>query len=512
VPLAIAALLLAAAGLAGCASLSGALGEAALPAAAAQTTAAPATRPSEAADTSPFTASEPRSISIPEVIIPTDPAPTGPPSLAATPISTYAPSGTLLAAPNRPRSILTSDLLFVTSGRLVRWDPRTRYGVVLAENVVQFSASQSGKTVALLRRKGLAANGSELFDLELLDFETKQVRPVLRLKPDLADLALSPDGRWLAYRTPRGGGKVYLLPVDDPEAAFQPGECLAPEGDSPASLDCSALFWSPNSKSLLWTDRRGVWLVQSLREPAENLNPGLVELSDPKGKPVQVQAEFSEPRWSPQGRFVLVRVAPRQSEVSWSSVLDTKTGNLVQVIDSFEKQESDSSLAWLEDGRFVVAHASQPGQNRPAEVQLWSVVPTSVELLLPGVKFQFALDALLEKLALNELQNDSSRSICLEWVQPSLSENLGLGVRIIPLDQPAILFELQGQKGDLTPLAELPSDTRQVRWAPDGSGVLLVSQERWLTYLDLETLEMIDLGGALASPRDAAWLPPVIRK
>jgi len=446
-----------------------------------------------------------------EKIIPTDPPAVGKPSLAATPAPAFAPTLAHSTPAAKNRSRLTSDLLFISAGRLIRWDPHTRYGVALAEKVVQFSASRSGKTLALLRRKGIAANGQELFDLELLDFETKQTQPLLRLKPDLADLALSPDGNWLAYRTPLDGGKIYAAPAADPEAVSLLGECAAGD-EPPAEGECSPLVWSPDSKALLWTDPRGVWLAQNSSSPAENLSPGKVELSDPKGQPVQVEAGFSEPRWSPLGRFALVRVAPRQSAVSWHAVLDTKTGRLVQVIDSFLLQESDSSLAWLPDGRFVVAHASQPLQRLPAEAQLWSVVPTRAELLQAGQKFQFDLDTVLSQLELREAQNAADQTICLEWAQFSQPDYLGLGVRLLSPSPRLLLFELHSQKGLLTPLAELPQNTRQIRWSPDGTGVLLISQERRLTYLDLETLELIDLNGELLRPDDAAWLPPVLRK
>lgn len=447
-----------------------------------------------------------------EKIIPTDPPSLGKPSLAATPIPTYTLGLLNSTQAAKNRSSLTSDLLFLSAGRLIRWDPHTQYGVVLAENVVQFSISQSGKTIALLRRKGIAANGQELFDLELLDFETKQTQPLMRLRPDLADPVLSPDGHWLAYRTPQDGRKIYAAPTGDPEAAILLGECAAAGGEPPAEGDCSPPVWSPDSKSLLWTDPRGVWLAETAHSPAVNLSPGPVALSDPKGQPVQVEVGFSEPRWSPLGRFILVRVSPRQSEVSWHSALDTKTGRLVQVVDSFLLEESDSSLAWLPDGRFVVAHASQPLKRLPAQVQLWSVVPTSAELLLAGKIIQFDLTSVLAQLELNEAQNAADQKICLEWVQPSLPDHLGLGVRLLSTSQRPLLFEVHSQKGLLMPLAELPSNTLQIRWSPDGTGVLLISQEQKLTYLDLETLELIDLNGALLRPGDAAWLPPVIRK
>ena len=104
--------------------------------------------------------------------------------------------------------ILSSDLLFLSDHRLYRWDRLTHYGVILAENVLEFTASASENLVVMLRSKDVAANGVELYDLEVLDLTSMQVHPITVNLPRVDSISLSSDGRWLVYHENESNGKV----------------------------------------------------------------------------------------------------------------------------------------------------------------------------------------------------------------------------------------------------------------------------------------------------------------
>ena len=106
------------------------------------------------------------------------------------------------------------------------------------------------------------------------------------------DPDISPDGRWIVFRSMRDGGVVYLMPAQGGEArrlnaGFQPR--FAPNGQQ---IAYSLIEESGNS---------GVW-IQSLDGLAKRISSGL--------------AIAGCPVWSPDSRHVLVRGAAKREDTA----------------------------------------------------------------------------------------------------------------------------------------------------------------------------------------------------
>lgn len=486
-------------------------------------------------------------------------------SLTATPSVMISPAPTQkaaiknIAATSKPSHSMSSDLLFLAGQSLIRWDHFTHFGIALAEYVIEFSPNASGNLIALLRSRGVTANGADLYDLDLLDLETMQISRLLEETSNIENIALSPDGKWLAYSQPNPGGKALAFPISNPDQITELGSGLDPDPPGSGSEDPqpawdtprepgaggSLLNWSPDSQSILWADQRGIWLADFSSEAetccsAEQINPGIVTILDPAGKPGEIEAWLSAPLWSPKGRFVLVEVTPKQSNVRWQAVLDVSTRRIIQVIDSYEMLATDASLSWLEDGTLAVARAGDP-KRLPAPqgflaptVQLWQVVPTHASLLIPGKLFQIETDLLMNQIA--EMNHPSAAAtekpssgdgnpvICFEWLQPMEPGQLLLSARILntdkdhPADYRPVLFGLDLKNGALTPLAKMTFDAQDILWAPDQSGFLAIgaidprTKTTQMSYFSIEADRWFDLSefGA-AVPNSARWLPPARR-
>ncbi len=457
-----------------------------------------------------------------ERIDPPEPRTPGLLSLAATPIATISPIPTSHAMARKPSHALSSDLLFLSGQRLIRWDHLTHFGVALAEYVIEFSPNAVGDQIALLRNRGGTAHGAKLYDLDLLNLETMQIAHLLEDASNIGNIALSPDGKWLAYSQPLEEENVLAFPIAHPEQITEFGSCLEHK-----NLSCSVLNWSPDSKSLLWTDQRGIWMVDlsgdgDTRFGADQINPGIVPILDPAGKPSEIEAWLSSPLWSPKGRFVLVEVSPKQSNVRWQAVLDVSTRRIIQVMDTYQILETDASLSWLEDGTLAVARASNPDQNQqpigvsePA-IQLWQVVPTHTSLLIPGkpfrIKSEMLLNQMSEVLSEKELSPGSNPVFYFEWLQPMEPGKLMLSARILNSDRQPVLFRFDLRNGSLTPFAKLIWDMQDILWAPDHSGFLAIGTDEAMSYFSIEDGKWFDLADyGDTDPNSARWLPPALR-
>jgi hypothetical protein len=468
---------------------------------------------------------------------PQNPSPSaGAGSPQATALSTAAPvpllsPSALSTAPTRPPASPTatrsrlpavaSDLLYLSQNRLMRWDRLVGSTQLLVENVADYTASHGGTAVALLRPRKMTANGSERFDLEILNLQTLQTSPLLAEIPRPLALALSPDGDWLAYILPTENGAIYLRKIEAQAEARSLGNCRA-DPDRP----CSSLAWSPDSKQLAWSDSQGVWLASREEHlaanppetPARLVHSNRVQVSDPQGKSSQIEVSFDSPAWSPAGRFILLEVRPLASSVSWQGVVDTSSGRLSQAQDSFRYAPSEADAIWLPDGSLLVIHASDPQRQAPPFVHVWAVMPTSPDLLESRRQYNLYSDA----FPFSESARKSIPAHSLDWPGMLDAHRLGLGVRLFGLDIAPILFRLDLPTGVLYKLSDLPADIAQVLWSPDGAGALALGPRGQAFYMPFSNRssdggplgggELSDLRPALGGDAHRfTWLPPVVR-
>ncbi|MBN1145870.1 MAG: WD40 repeat domain-containing protein [Anaerolineales bacterium] len=404
------------------------------------------------------------------------------------------PAGTRLPHPEQ-----TSDLLFISAGSLMRWDYVTGFTGMLASGVAEFSVSATGKQVAMLRPKNIAANGIELFNLDLLDFESKQIITLIERTPRPANMSISPDGAWVAYTLIQPDSPVFALRSDGAGEPIQLGRCHCQAGGR-------CLAWSPDSQSLLWSDTQGAWIAQ-LEQPAPKIvHPGKVEVTDPEGTCSEIDVHFESLDWSPDGRYVLVKVKPVSSGVSWYAILDTPTSRLVEVPGSFEYDEEFASISWSPDGALLVAHSGIAALASPPYIQIWRILATHDNLLIPDRILELPGDT--NDFPPGQVDND----YCIEWLSKNEADKLLLGVTFPGTKLAPRLFSLQIEKGQLDKLFELTPSAIDVLWSPDGAGALILGSQGQMIFAHTSSGALYDVRPSLgADAHGFTWLPPAPR-
>lgn len=422
---------------------------------------------------------------------------------------TQAARATSLAATLNPptptitrtrRPILSSELLYLAGGKLMRWDHLTGYASLLADRVEAFSVSANGREIILLRPHYITANGENLYDLDLLDFSTKQVHSLLEKIPRFHQITISPDGKWVVYIDQENGGLVHARRTDTPNHHVELGEC-----QQQTEVHCQRLLWSPDSRYVVWSETRGIWTsAPSLANP-QLLHAPRVDVLDPKGKTTSVDVVLEALSWSPLGRFVLVRAIPSPQGVRWYEILDTRLGRMTSIPGSSEFTTPSVDLYWMQDGSFLVADGSESQGSEPFTLQSWSIVPTNNQVLLPGKTYE---------LRSNDFPTipitTSNQNVRLTWLSQQDSETLALGIWVAASTSPT-LFQMSLYDGKLLKIVDLPIGSSQVLWAPDGSGALIIGQSSQVFWLS-RSKELRDLNSILGNDASTFfWMPPLSR-
>ena len=409
-----------------------------------------------------------------------------------------SPSGTPLPHPEQ-----TSDLLFISGGGLMRWDYVTGFSVSLVANVTEFSTSANGKRIALLRPRRVAANGVELFDLSLLDFDTMQVTTLLEETPRLYHLAISPDGAHIAYTMDQPSDLIYALPTDDPSRPVELGKCHVEKGTA-----CQDFAWSPDSEQFLWSDAQGVWDYAPEWITAKLIHSSKLEVSDPQGKISIIDVHLQGLKWSPAGRYVLTTVTPTASGVNWHAILDTMTGRLVEVPGSFETQAASANASWSLNGDLLTAQASSSLGNSSPAINVWHVLATHDGLLVQSQ----TIALYLENFSYAVRQNETDAAPCLNWLASHGIDTLMLGAARSEAKSSATLFQLNLADETLDELIDVPFPASDILWSPDGAGALIVDTTGQVFFAHLSSGNLYNL--SLIVGQDANnfnWLPPAPR-
>ncbi len=408
---------------------------------------------------------------------------------------------------NKKEVELSSDLLYLAGKELVRWDPRTQYGVVLANDVKSFSLSNSGMAIALKRTRNVSVNGVSLFDLDILNLKTKQINNLVRDFEAVDQITLSPDGTWLAFTQNSKYKKIQALHISGKTKIKEIGSCVALE-----PIECSDLKWSPDSKKLLWTDSRGIWISSPEDSNPLLINPGKIGITDPHGKTSEMDAWFNNPIWSPIDRFVLLEVSLSRSPVYWHIVLDSRNGRIHSLHDTYRTDSSNISISWLSNGSLAVAHASNPKEFLSAEIEIWNLVPTNPELFVLKSNNEITARSLIENLVLADFSVSAPVTLCLEWLHPLDSTTLLFRIRLLNSSIQPILARIDLQDGKISPIAEVVIDVKAAIWAEGGSGLLILSSEGELTFISPNNQEKVRIPvDGDVFPEGIAWLPPNVR-
>jgi hypothetical protein len=392
---------------------------------------------------------------------------------------TLTPTRTATTIPIRKIS-LPHDLLFLSDGKLMRWSHTQSEPRPAIIDVLDYSASVDGSKIAVVRKTGITANGVETFDLTILDTWSGNFVTLLGSTERLAAFRISPDGDWLALMN--GLQQIYLLPTDGSDDGELISEC-----QSDSAGDCNDLSWSPDSLEVIWDDARGIW-----QAGPDELLPRLVisnqlNIPDPKGQMISKQVQFHGLSWSPFGRYVLTRIQPNGSDVSWQAVVDTSLGRMAEIPTSYRLDQPNALAFWLKNGNLAVVHRDDKQTNRPVTLESWQILPTRPDLMRLEFRWEFD-DKQLEAFKVGQHTDGLPMTPC------QLNDRtLSLAWNSSQLDGPGGLFTFDIKYGILEKIAEIPAHIVKATWTPEGNAALVQGSDGTLRFVSIDGSTISDL-------------------
>ncbi|MCU0489658.1 MAG: hypothetical protein MUE67_12005 [Anaerolineales bacterium] len=420
------------------------------------------------------------------------------------PDSTSTPATTPTTIPATQAPQASSDLLFLEDGRLMRWDHVTNYKTPLAEGVVEYSLSQNGRRVALLRSTKVAANGNELFNLDLLDLKNKQVTSLLKSIPRVYHLRASPDGQMIAYQAVNESVIIAAIAIKNPQEEKSIGECRQAE-----LQPCSSLTWSSDGYSLAWKDEDGIWLSKLGQSKPQLLASHQIEVTDPKGLVSSITVSFGDLRWSPKGRFILTRIQTL-SGVEWSAILDTRQGHWNEVPDTFNPSGAGgANAAWMPGGEVLVVKTPQQETGKIFAINLWEIMPTGKEFFVMDRQFRISPDhpAFVTNgdFPLTAQQAGWTAVIAEEMLCFSITPNGNT--------KQLYFFWYELGSNALAFRGYAAENVQSILWSPDGSGALLIQTSGLVEFVRRSqpgTLTLFEPENGLLTL--FSWAPPTLRE
>lgn len=419
-----------------------------------------------------------------------------------------------------PAPTISSDLVYLSQNKLMRWDHVTQYATLLVDHVTDFtvlmdpfSAYQQPinadmalrkypRLIALLRSREVAANGVELYDLEIFDLEKKLMYNLLEKISKINAMEFTLHGDRLVYIDHSVDDRIVVIKTASGNEPQVIATCHR-EGE----ISCKKALWSLDGRSLVWSDAQGIWLSDDRASIPRMIQSNRIKVLDPKKQESQVIVSYEIISWSPDNRFILVKIIPSAQGVQWYSVLDTRMGRLVDIPGTAEFSTPASKIAWTYTGDILLAHSGNPEKKEEPSLQLWQIVPTNNSVLVPGKRLNLAQNAS------PGLQDFFAQEIaCPMWLQQMGPNTFRLGVVTPGGQSQAFLTQLDFEKNILEQQITIPGDTDRILWAPDGSGALILGKRGQAIYASLINQNLYDLLEILG--RDAhsfKWLSPAPR-
>jgi dipeptidyl aminopeptidase/acylaminoacyl peptidase len=396
----------------------------------------------------------------------------------------------------------TSQLLFITEGRLAQWNPVSDEMSLLATRVVEYSASMNGEAIAVLRSRVVEGSDLQGFSLMLVDIAGNKKLTLLEQSDHLYNLSISPDGRWIAYTTQAAGGSIFVMRTQVDSQSQKLGAC-----ENELELTCQGIItWSRDSAQIAWSDASGIWVSDLEPDSAHIVMPNRVDVKDPKGETSEISISFSQLEWSPVGRYIMAHVSPTASEVQWQAIVDTELEKLAEVPGTYQLDQEPASVGWLSDGNLFIAYPSNMAEGQPLIMERWQVLPTREDLLGLVNTYRLTPEDFPDLLPFNEKNLDTS----IRWP-------FALNDRIIAFEairhSPAIsptLFTFDLKYGILGKVNVTPTDTIQVLWAPDLVGALVLDEQGEVFFAPANGDTLVKLLPLLGDDAHGfAWLAPL---
>lgn len=485
-----------------------------------------AAKPSE---TSPLTPTAVPSITSTPLFTPHPKAPTFTPRVSPTPF--IYPFFQTPPPDHLPE--ISENLLFVSSqNTLKRWNHLTGQVEVLigpdaefqensAFNVIDYSPSLHSSLIAAWV---LPADSPKTSQVTLLDLSTQQQFTVAQIPlPWPVKIALSPDGKWLAYirpdyplnpqgwstpgylssfRSPLPGGsytgKVWIIPTRQPEQAREIGSCTSERFNPNIVIDCRGILWSPDSQALAWSDGRGLWIFRHGETPrllVENgYHPGGNGMGD----------FYVQISWSPSGDHLLVRSG--HYEGSDRFFVDVASSVKAAIPGSHEYIMDPAQIIWLEDDRLFIV---RPAERRnilaqpelPVRSEIWYYDPLTASVIKEmGLDVSFPETAEPPPYAYPYAPAQiSAHQFAWAMLNNDPKDTLIRGIYVFDLDRQEI-----SRRVDLPPISQ--QSASMLEWASDGSTAIL-SMKDHLILIDISNSRLYELLPILEAATNFTWMP-----
>lgn len=416
-----------------------------------------------------------------------------------------SPTPTVLAATTSliPDMRTTSDLLYLYDLSLLRWDYVTGYSSLLLKDVHSFSTSLRGEIIALVRPLHVAANGIELFNLDIFNFSNKQTTTIVEKIPLPAQILLSPDGRQVAYLRASSPPALYIVPISNPKEVKEIPVPLT--GDEKAIEN---LAWSPDSQSLIWSDWEAIWLAEVSSTKVHPILTNLVEVHDPDGSPIQISVRFEDFKWSPIGRYLTLKLIPSDEGVRWYALLDTKTSRLIRIPYSEEYHHRKPALLWDEAGNLIEAAPAEPPSLASPTIFIWKIIPTQNDLLVLQNTFML----LHPSVAPGSEALPATENLSIQWLNFVHTTLLGMAVFDYREEAHAAIYFFDLAENVVQKFIDIPMNTCCVFWSPDQHGALLITEDHHFYYFSTTGTYLQPLDDILGEDSMGwQWLSPLPR-
>ncbi len=461
--------------------------------------------------TSPTSTSQPGETSLPNTAKPlptrtaTEPAGDGEKAPSATttptfPAPTSQPPVVIPLTDTVSEYSETSDLLYLDGDKLMRWDHVTNYSSLLVDGVKEYDLSGNGDQIAILKKTNMSANGQEIYNLGVFNFETKQLNYLVESLPGMFDISISPDGGMVIYNKESPTAEIYIVknePNPEPELL---GVCIGS-----LNRDCRDFSWSPDSQKVVWSNPNGIWMAEIADLPGYLLHPNTITVTDPKGEQEQIEVEYRSFNWSPGSRFVLVDVIPSDYGVRWQGVLDSSSGQIVKIPQSIDYSELEACANWTREGDLMVGHSVPAPDESAPRIVIWKIIPTKTELLVKQQEIQ-----LEPKIFPTVTAGEEGEGLFFpNWLNQVDNTTFNFGLCKADSDLAPVLYRLDTGQNELEEIVVIPNNTTDILWTPDGSGALILGRDGELIYTPFDGSLMRDLREILGEgAHEFNWLPP----
>jgi WD40 repeat protein len=401
---------------------------------------------------------------------------------------------------------ISSDLIFVSNGALVLWDSED--GVIkpivqvppidnAAEatiekglppgSILEYSADRRFRFIALLRSKGIAANGVELFDLALLDVEKGDFRLLIEEMPRIYQLSLSPDGQWFAYTTDEKTGRIYALRTDGIGKPIDIGSYIVDE-----DWEYGQILWAPDGRRLVWSDASGIWITNPDEPDLRQILTDVIEIKDLQGEISSVRVMYPSLTWSPSGRFILALVKPFQSTVKWQGIIDARRGQISEVPGTYEYQSPAANARLGQNGDLIVSTGFDPEESHFPSLGIFRIVPTRDDMVIPKEEFLFHPEQFVSITGDFNYNNEFFLDV------PTQIDEWNYSFIINPAEKTkqSVLFLFDKKSGSLSVVSEIPIDTISIDWSPNGDASILQGQHGSVLLILADERQVIDIGAA----------------